>query len=157
MRKVRALLLFVCIVASSVSFALANDGVVQVVSAEFGLFDVSHPKEFRFHPSDSVPHREGQRYGWVIGVRTKKRSVSVREEYLVATAATIAGPSGDPATGGLNIPLPRRNQVSQRQLVPVGGKIYGEWSIGPGEPPGKRHLQVIVEGQLAGDFEYEVK
>ena len=48
-------------------------------------------------------------------------------------------------------------QVSQRRLVPVEGKIYGEWEIGPQEPTGKRTLQVIVEGAEPVRFEYEVK
>lgn len=128
---------------------------LEIVGAEFGVFDASDPRETTFEPTHVVPHREGQRYGWIIEVRTKQRSLSVREEYLLPTAATEAGTTLGP--GGGTIPLPRRNQVSQRQLVPVGGRIYGEWEIGPGEPPGKRHLQVIVEGQVAGSFEYEVK
>lgn len=128
---------------------------VDIVSAEFGTFDASDPRAIVFQPTNLIPHREGQRYGWVIGVRTKQRSVSVREEYLLPTAATEAGATLGPA-GGI-IPLPRRNQVSQRQLVPVDGTIIGEWTIGAGEPAGRRHLQVIVEGQVAGSFDYEVR
>ncbi|MEW6163726.1 MAG: hypothetical protein AB1642_01550 [Pseudomonadota bacterium] len=134
--------------------ALAGPAV-DIVGAEFGLFDASDPRDVTFEPTHVVPHREGQRYGWIITVRTRQRSLSVREEYLLPTAATEAGATMGPSGG--TIPLPRRNQVSQRQLVPVGGRIYGEWEIGPGEPPGKRHLQVIVEGEVAGSFDYEVK
>lgn len=130
---------------------------VTIVDAEFGLFESVAPDELTFTPTAVVPHKEGQRYGWIIEVRTKKRSLSVREEYLLATPATQAGPVMNASGRRLDIPLPRRNQVSQRQLVPVGGRIYGEWEIGPGEPPGKRHLQVIVEDQVAGSFEYEVQ
>lgn len=130
---------------------------VEIISAEFGLFDVSNPKEPAFEPASVVPLKEGQRYGWIIELRTKKRSVAVREEYLLATPATEAMDSIDLSRNQLNIPLPKRSQVSQRQLVPVAGQIVGEWAIGPGEPPGKRLLQVIVEGQLAGSFAYEVK
>lgn len=135
----------------------AQDAPVEIVSAEFGLFDASTPDELVFEPNAVVPYKVGQRYGWVIEVRTAKRSLAVREEYLLPTAATEAKAAA-PASGNTqNTPLPRRNQVSQRQLVPVGGKIYGEWSVGPGEPTGHRHLQVIVEGQLGADFEYEMK
>lgn len=140
---------------SLAAFAAPVAGPVAIVGAEFGTFDASDPRETVFQPTNVVPHREGQRYGWVIEVRTKMRSLSVREEYLLPTAATEAGATLGPAGGTL--PLPRRNQVSQRQLVPVDGIIIGEWTIGPGEPPGKRHLQVIVEGQVAGSFDYEVK
>lgn len=156
----RHLLLLLCALASGVSVAAPpkpQEAPVEIVAAEFGLFDASDPRELVFEPASIVPHQEGQRYGWVIEVRTRKRSLAVREEYLLATPATEAGPVMNPSGRHLDIPLPRRNQVSQRQLVPVGGRIYGEWAIGPGEPTGKRHLQVIVEGQVAGSFEYEVK
>jgi hypothetical protein len=63
----------------------------------------------------------------------------------------------NPISENLNIPLQRRNQVSQRQLVPVDGRIFGEWSVGPGEPAGHRHLQVVIEGEVAASFEFDVK
>jgi hypothetical protein len=135
-----------------------KEAPAEIVSAEFGLFDASNPDELAFEPATVVPQKPGQRYGWVIEVRTSKRSLAVREEYLIPSGTDKTTPAAaDPAIGTLNIPLPRRNQVSQRQLVPVGGRIYGEWAIGPGEPAGRRHLQVIVEGQLGASFEYEVK
>lgn len=124
---------------------------VEIVSAEFGLFDASNPDELVFTPTTVVPHTLGQRYGWVIEVRTGKRSLAVREEYL------LANPSPPTADSPLNIVLPRRNQVSQRQLVPVAGRIYGEWAIGPGEPAGHRRLQVIIESTVSADFAYDVQ
>jgi hypothetical protein len=158
---IRRKLLLLLIGMSALAFAAPpnpKEGPVEIIGAEFGIFDASNPKELVFEPANVVPHREGQRYGWTIEVRTTRRSLAVREEYLVPTAATEAGPTGSlTANSSMNIPLPRRNQVSQRQLVPVGGRIYGEWAIGAHEPAGRRHLQVIVEGQIAGSFEYEVK
>lgn len=134
----------------------AKTGVpVEVVSSEFGIFDDSVKNELAFEATAVVPHRVGQRYGWVIGVRTGKRSVSVREEYLLPSATSADAPGS--ATDTVTIPLDRRSQVSQRQLVPVGGKIYGLWSVGPQEPAGHRRLQVVIEGQVAASFEYEVK
>jgi hypothetical protein len=135
-----------------------KDAPIEIVSAEFGLFDASNPDELAFEPATIVPQKPGQRYGWVIEVRTRKRSLAVREEYLITTGADATTPgAADPAIGTLNIPLPRRSQVSQRQLVPVDGRIFGEWAIGPGEPAGRRYLQVIIEGQLGASFEYEVR
>jgi hypothetical protein len=137
---------------------LAHAQSVTILGAEFGVFETGKPGELVFEPTLDIPHQPGQRYGWIIELRTTKRSVAVREEYLLPSAATEAGPSGNlKYDTTLNIPLPRRSQVSQRQLVPTDGRIYGEWAIGPGEPAGRRHLQVIVEGQLAGSFEYELK
>lgn len=129
---------------------------MEIISAEFGIFDASKPGELAFEPTDVVPHRVGQRYGWVIEVRTKRRSLSVREEYLLPTAAKAAA-AADPLAESLNIATQRRNQVSQRQLVPVDGRIIGEWEIGPHEPAGQRHLQVIIEDRLAASFQYRVE
>lgn len=150
----RAATLMLMVVAGSSS---ATDAAsVEIVSAEFGTFDASNPREMLFLPTSVVPHTLGQRYGWIIELRTGKRSLSVREEYLLASSGTVPKV---PASSGetLLIPLDRHNQVSQRQLVPVDGKIYGEWAIGPSEPAGHRHLQIVIEGQVAADFEYDVK
>ena len=129
---------------------------VEVLSAEFGLFDVSDPGEPVFEPASIVPHKVGQRYGWIIEVRTSNRSLSVREEYLLPMPKK-AQKDTDSLTESLDIPIQRRNQVSQRQLVPVDGKIYGEWAVGSGEPAGHRHLQVVIENQVAASFEFDVK
>lgn len=129
---------------------------VEVVAAEFGVFDASDPLRVVFEPTRVIPHRDGQRYGWMIELRGVKRSVSVREEYLLPSKA-IEHRTETPDGVKLVIPLERRNQVSQRQLVPVDGRIYGEWSIGPQEPPGRRQLDVVVEGQVAASFEFEVR
>ena len=128
---------------------------VIIVSAEFGLFDATNPKEPVFTPSQVVPHRENQRYGWVIEVQTGRRSLSVREEYVL-TNVSKAQKEQDALGESLNIATPKRNQVSQRQLVPVDGRIYGEWAIGSNEPAGHRQLQVIIENEVAASFEFDV-
>lgn len=125
---------------------------IEIISAEFGIFDAGTPGELVFEPTRVIPHVVAQRYGWVIEVSSAQRSLAVREEYLFAAPAAAA-----PVDDDLTPDVPRRSQVSQRQLVPVAGRIYGEWSIGPGEPAGRRTLQVVIENQLGARFEFEVK
>ena len=109
-----------------------------------------------FQPSTVVPKAVGQRYGWIIEVRTLKRSLAVREEYVLPPSPKQKEPD-NPVAKNLHIPDLRRSQVSQRQLAPVDGQIVGEWSIGPDEPAGKRRLQVVVEGEVVASFDFEVK
>lgn len=47
---------------------VASFGVsaVEIVAAEFGVFDASDPKRVVFEQTQVIPHREGQRYGWMI-------------------------------------------------------------------------------------------
>lgn len=156
MRKIFILVSVLFAGISSAAPPVPAEAPVAIISAEFGTFDASNPQEMVFEPTLVVPHRQGQRYGWVIEVRTTQRALSVAEEYLLPNPAT-AGKAPDSSGTGPDITLQRRNQVSQRQLVPVDGKIYGEWAVGPGEPAGHRHLQVLVEGRVAATFEYDVK
>jgi hypothetical protein len=151
-------LLFVitlCFPARTSAVAPESDGV-EIVRAEFGLFDAGGAKETVFTEASVVPRREGRRYGWIIEVRTKKRSLSVREEYLLppSIAPKTSENSGNIV---LDFPMERRVQVSQRQLVPAEGRIVGEWSVGPDEPTGRRRLQVIVENSPAAEFEFVVE
>ena len=152
------LIIFISLFIAGVSTAATPKPVedpVEVLSAEFGLFDVTNPKEPVFTPTRVVPHRENQRYGWVIELRSGRRSLSVREEYLLPNAGK-AKKDQDELSASLNIETPKRNQISQRQLVPVDGKIYGEWAVGPNEPAGHRQLQVVIENEVAASFEFDV-
>lgn len=154
MRK--TLLPVLALVAASAGAAPPLAAPVDIVGAEFGLFDGSRPGELVFEPTAVVPHKVGQRYGWVIEVRTPKRSLAVREEYLLPLPSAAAE-AADAVAQSLTLPAERRSQVSQRQLVPVDGRIYGEWSVGPGEPRGRRRLQVLIENRPAATFEYAVE
>ena len=155
----RISLIMVCFLLAEISSAepaTPLSATVEILSAEFGLFEASDSGEVVFEFARIVPHRVGQRYGWVIEVRTSNRSLSVREEYLLPMLPKEQK-NLDSLSETLNMLVQRRNQVSQRQLVPLDGKIYGEWAIGSGEPAGHRHLQVTVENQVAASFEFDVK
>lgn len=132
--------------------------VVEIVGAEFGIFSASKPLELALEPARVVPNKVGQRYGWIIEVRTSRRSLSVREEYVLPNLSGAQNANtADPPSENQDIPSHRLKQVSQRQLVPMDGTIYGEWTIGSGELAGHRQLQVVIEGQVAASFEFEVK
>ncbi len=132
----------------------ANAAEVKIVKAEFGLFEPGEPGEVMFSPTLTVPRKDGQRYGWVIEVGTDQRSLLVREEYLHPAKAPVVKTTKDDT---LIFPNPRRHQVSERRLVPVGGRIYGEWAVGPNEPAGERHLQVVIDGAPDTRFDYRVE
>jgi hypothetical protein len=160
--------LFAALLAGAVQAAApVVETPVDIVSSQFGIFDASTPGELSFEPTTLIPRVMGQRYGWIIELKTSKRNVSVREEYLIAlpakgAASTSNGSNNteaekDEYLDSFRQAPQRRNQVSQRQLAPVDGQIYGEWFVGKNEPAGHRRLQVFVEGKLAATFEYDMK
>ena len=152
---IRKTLLLASALGASLAAAASPAGI-EIVSAEFGLFQEGKGNEIVFQPSTIVPQAVGQRYGWIIELRTLKRSLAVREEYVLPPSPKQKEPD-NPVAKNLHIPDLRRSQVSQRQLAPVDGQIVGEWSIGPDEPAGKRRLQVVVEGKIVASFDFEVK
>lgn len=152
--------------AASAAAAPTEAAAVEIVASQFGLFDASTPGELSFEPSNLIPRIAGQRYGWIIEVKTAKRNLSVREEYVIPLPAKSDGKAKDAGKApeaadefleNFRQAPQRRNQVSQRQLAPVDGQIYGEWSVGQNEPAGHRRLQVFIEGRLAATFEYDMK
>lgn len=56
----------VCFLLAEISLAIplpAVRNLVEILSAEFGLFEASDSGEVVFEPARIVPHRVGQRYG----------------------------------------------------------------------------------------------
>ena len=131
---------------SSLSLAAGFD----VTEAEFGVFDAKNPKRLGFEAAQVIPRKAGLRYGWMIVLKNAPPNVSVREEYLIAPKNRTDN------TEGLVV-FDRRQQVSQRYLAPKDGVIVGEWEMGPSDPKGPRHLQVIIDDRAIVDFEFEVQ
>lgn len=142
-----------CVIAMATALP-ADAAKVAILQAEFGLFEATGTGEIMFSPARTVPRRDGQRYGWVIDVQTDQRTLLVREEYLTPARQPVVNLAKDDT---LVFPGARRHQVSERRLVPVAGKIYGEWAIGTSEPAGERHLQVVIEGAPEIRFDYRVE
>ncbi len=150
--------------SSSNVFAQEKTISTRIIGAEFGIFTNAKTSEnnkqsadFSFAPSLQIPATSGVRYGWSIQIDTNKRSVSVREEYLIDSPNKTQMQKAPDTETNIEIILPRRQQVSQRQLVPVNGMIFGQWEIGANEPKGARHLQVIIENSATADFEFQVR
>lgn len=148
-------MLWLLALAFQVAQAAPPEPPVQVVAAEFGIFE-ERKGDLVFTPTEVVPHVLGQRYGWVIEVNTKKRTLAVTEEYVVPHPNQGSAEEKVMANN-LGLSNDKRTPVSQRLLAPMDGHIYAEWSVGPNEPTGHRRLQVLIEGQVAARFEFDVR
>ncbi|WP_153109124.1 hypothetical protein [Propionivibrio limicola] len=146
----RVILLCAAVLFPGASYAASDD--VRILDAEFGVFKAGPDGEVIFESARVVPRRAGQRYGWAIEVHTKKRRLNVREEYVQAEP-----PSVPETAAALDFVMPpKRRPISQRQLVPVDGWIYGEWTMSADEAAGPRRLHVLVETLPPVEFVFEV-
>ena len=155
----RKTLMFLCSIVAGIAIAASpnqEEAPVEILSASFGTFDSAGPNELVLAPSNVVPLKLGQRYGWVVEVRTRKRSLAIREEFVFPPKSKNQV-FPNLVSESLNFPTPRRALAGERQLVPMEGKIYGESTVSSNDSAGHRMLQIFIEGQLGPRFEYDIE
>ena len=137
--------------------ALAAPAVpdVEVVKTEFGIFEDDGSDQLGFGATSEIPFAIGQPYGWLIEVKTTKKSLAVREETLMPRDTPAAPGSNDSDIG---IPANPESGLSfnERRVPVTDGMIFGERRIGQADKPGSYRLRVYIERKLTATFDYQV-
>lgn len=128
---------------------------VEILRSEFGLFNSPQLGRPAFEPSLKVPLREGQGYGWIILLKTKKLKVSWREELSLPAPAPIIGI--DQTRGRHTVSADKMKVTTEREVDLERGYIHNSWAVAAGDPKGLHVLRVYVEGKLARTFEFETE
>lgn len=127
---------------------------IKVVRAEFGLVG-AHADEPAFTPTDVVPYRERQGYGWIILLKTNKSRIKWREEFTLPSSPRTWG-EGE-KQGIQTVSPDRKTSVTEREVTPDDGLIYNSWAVAPGDPRGRYLIRVIIEGIKEVNFEFDVQ
>jgi len=122
----------------------------KVLRAEFGVIVPGG-----FQPTTKVPFKEGQSFGWVIQLDTKRDVVKWREELRLPAAPQTW--HADEQSGTHTLSADRRTSVLEREAKVENGLIYNFWQLSPGDPKGRYTLRVMLEGMLVSSFEFEVE
>jgi hypothetical protein len=122
----------------------------KVVKAEFGLLAPAG-----FQASNRVPLKEGQGFGWVIQLDTKRTTIRWREEFRLPAAPQTW--QADESNGKHTLSADRRTSILEREARIEGGLIYNFWQIAPGDPKGRHTIRVMIEGVLVSTFEFDVE
>jgi hypothetical protein len=128
---------------------------LRVLSAQAGLFGTVEDVAPTFTPSNTVPLRDGQVFGWRMKVDTTQRRVRVVEELTLPQEPRTWG---DPEPG-----LKRKTSADGRTattdtwLEPREGFISHTWVVTQGDPKGTWVLKVVVEGQPPQVFRLEAR
>lgn len=130
----------------------AEPGSVTVEEAQFGRFTALSGGKVAFVPTDRVPNRPRQSYGWIIRVKTGQKTVHWREEFTLPSA---------PAHWDKNAPNvlspDRTTSITERTAKPENGMLMNAWSVAPGDPSGKYVMRVYIEGRLVRTFDFTVE
>lgn len=128
---------------------------IEIVSAEFGLFNPPESGKPLFIPTRSVPYIENQGYGWIIILKTDKSKVKWREEFTLPSSPKTWG---EGETHGINtISYDRKTSVVEREEKLDRGLISNLWAVAPGDPKGRYVIRVIVDGMEECTFEFDVQ
>jgi hypothetical protein len=128
---------------------------VEIIKAEFGIFEDDGSDQLGFGATSEIPFTHGQPYGWLIEVRTTRKSLAVREEVLMPQDTVAASGSNE---SDLAMPAMRESLLSlNERRVPVSdGMIFGERRIRAEDKAGRYRLRVYVERKLTATFDYSV-
>lgn len=144
---------YVFATSDQVPKAVAAD--MEVVRAEFGLFNPPDSGKPAFVATRQVPLVPGQVYGWVVMVNPTQEEVSWREEFtLPGKPATWGG--SDP-NASQTISSDQKTSVKEGKVVPDRGVIANTWAVAPGDPQGRYVIRVFIGNRLARTFEFDVK
>ena len=119
--------------------AAAEEPRVEVVSAEFGLFNALETGRPPFIATPLVPLVVDQSYGWVIVLKTSAKTVRWREEFIRAMSD-----EGRPT-------------ITEREVTLHNGVIFNSWSVAQGDPTGTYRMRISIEGKLVRTFEFRVE
>ncbi|MGD0189187.1 MAG: hypothetical protein ABSD74_00445 [Rhizomicrobium sp.] len=125
---------------------------VQIAQAVFGLFD-SYSNTAQFTPSNAVPMKVGQVYGWRIFLKTAATSVRFREVFKLPAAPHSWGT----AEAGKMVSGDFTTSTIERDVPVTNGYIEHRWNVAAGDPSGTYVITVSVDGAPAATFEFVVQ
>ena len=144
-----ALILQLCTAAATTENAIPPTQF-KVLKAEFGVIVPGG-----FQPTTKVPLRDGQSFGWVIQLDTKRDMVKWREELRLPSAPQTW--QADEKSGKHTVSADRRTSILEREAKVENGLIYNFWQVSPGDPKGRYTMRVMLEGMLVSSFEFDVE
>jgi hypothetical protein len=129
---------------------------VEIVQADFGVFDTSESGADPFVPTTTVPYLENQKYGWIVHLRTTKPRVKWREEMTLPASPEAWGVEG--IQGHNSISGDGRTSVTEGEAEFDGrGVILNVWQVVHGDPKGHYVIHLFIEDRLERTFEFDVQ
>src|SRR6266705_1548702 len=102
-----------------------------------------------------VPLIVGEAYGWLIAIKTKKPTITWREEFELPRAPEIWG--SDEGKTVYTLSKDRRLAVTESEVDTATGVIAHSWSVAPGDPTGRYVTRVFIDGTPVATFELDVQ
>ena len=160
MPRLLRLFMLLCLSWANPVFALLDETPpipdIEVIRAEFGLFNSSPSGEWVLTPSSIVPFKKGQHYGWSILLKTSKPRVKWREEFTLPSPPSTWG-NDEFSVVHQTVTRDRLTSVVEVDAIPINGVIQSIWEVVPGDPQGHYIIWVTIDGGNPQLFEFDVR
>jgi hypothetical protein len=124
-----------------------------VSKAEFGVKLVDLQGKVDFFPTNNVPFKVGNTYGWRIQLENYHGEVKWREVFHLPkppeTWATEHSEDFDISKDGTTA-------ISNRTQTTANGVIENFWQIAPGDPIGVHKIEVYIDQRQIATFNFEI-
>lgn len=150
---------FLCVLFILVgTFVWGETGVIapdlEVAGAEFGIIDAQKSEGGEFIPFSHVPLVVGQGYGWRIKLKTERKSITWREEFILPGAPESWGVSEQ---NEIEISIDGKVAVTERTVIPENGLIENYWKVASGDPAGSYVINVYIDDIKVASFRFFVE
>jgi len=128
---------------------------VLVKRAQFGLLKTTPDGEEHFTPTTDVPAEDGQLFGWVLQVDTRRESLHWQEHLRLPRPPVDWGDAADDPD--ILISKDGKSVVAQGEDTVEDGELSRfYWALAPGDPAGDYEMDVAVEGKTVAHFRFHV-
>lgn len=123
---------------------------------EFGVKIIDSQGKVNFFPTNKVPLKEGDAYGWRIKIdnyQSKMGKIKWREVLRLPNHPELWKTEN---RENFSLSKDGKTATSQRTEIPVNGIIENFWTITPGDPLGKHQIEVYINDNLVATFDFEI-
>ncbi|MFM7405414.1 MAG: hypothetical protein ACKO3K_01775 [Cuspidothrix sp.] len=138
-------------IAKSSEFIISQQIVVD--NTEFGVKIINSNGKANFFPTNKVPLKQGDAYGWRIKLDNYQGQVRWREVLTLPKPPETWITQDDQ---NFSISKDGKTAISQRTETPMNGVIENFWTISPGDPVGQHQIEIYTDQRLIARFEFEI-
>jgi len=136
--------------------AVANKNKLIINKKEFGVRIIDSQGKANFFPTNTVPLKEGDAYGWRIRIDNPQGKIGKVKWREVLRLPNHPEMWKTENSDKFSVSQDGKTATSTKTEIPVNGVIQNFWTITPGDPLGKYQMEIYINDKLVQIFRFEI-